>query len=95
MNTKSKSFALEKIIKAAYIKVFLNFSQSISILANLHLNWNELLTNFFSFLKSSSGNPQELLAFECVFKKGSKHNNVFSFFLKVITVMMRLFILKR
>jgi len=77
MNTKSKSFAFEKIINAAYIKVFLNFSQSISILANLHLNWNALLTNFFSFQKSSSGNPQEMLAFECVFQKGYKKHHFF------------------
>ena len=78
MNTKSKSFAVERILKAAYIKIFLNFSQSISILANLNLNWNALLTNFFTFLKSSSGNPQEVLAFECVFQKGTiKYKNIF------------------
>ena len=95
MNTKSKSFALDKIIKAAYIKIFVNFSQSISILSNLNLNWNDLLTNFFSFQKSSSGSPHELLAFECVFKKGYKTiKNVFSLFFKVIIVMMKLYLSK-
>ena len=40
-------FAYIKMLKAAYIKIFINYSQCISIINSLKLDWNDIFSKFF------------------------------------------------
>ena len=56
-----------KILTAAYIKIFINYSQCISIINSLKLNWNEIFSKFIEMHKIVSGGVHQVLSLECVF----------------------------
>lgn len=66
MNLQDKSFAIKKMITGAYIKVFINYSQTIAIINTLHLNWDEKLTALFNIHKTVSGGFQQVISIECL-----------------------------
>ena len=61
------SFAIKKMITAAYLKIFMNYSQTIAILNSLNLNWESKLMEMFNIHKAASGGFQNIVAFECFF----------------------------
>ena len=58
-------FAAEKTIKSAYIKIFTNYSQAISILTYLNFNLDEIEKPFV-VLKASSGSVHNIISLECI-----------------------------
>ena len=67
---KMKSeIAIKRMIRAAHIKIFLNYSQTLTIINALQINWNIDLSIFFSLNKTISGGAGQILTFEC-FAKG-------------------------
>ena len=56
------------MIMGAYIKILINYSQTIAILNNLHLNWGQTLSEMFIIQKVASGGLQQVIALECVLK---------------------------
>ena len=66
---KMKSeIAIKRMIRAAHIKIFLNYSQTLTIINALQINWNIVLWNFFSLNKTISGGAGQILTFECFVK---------------------------
>ena len=57
---------MEKILTGAYFKIYLNYSQIISIISTLNLTWNEKLTKFFQAYTLTSGNLQQMIALDCM-----------------------------
>ena len=66
MNLSNKSFAIQKMITAAYLKIFLNYSQTISIINSLHLNWNNEINYMFNLQNTVSGSFQNVISVECL-----------------------------
>ena len=64
---KDSSFAIKKMITAASLKIFMNYSQTITILNSLNLNWEQQLLNIFNIHKAASGGFQEVVSLECLF----------------------------
>ena len=64
---KNSSFAIKKMIIASSLKIFLNYSQTITILNSLNLNWEGKLLDIFNIHKAASGGFQEVLSLECLF----------------------------
>lgn len=66
---KMKSqIAIKRMVKAAHLKIFLNYSQTITIINTLQINWNIVLSNFFSLNKTISGGTGQIITFECFVK---------------------------
>ena len=74
---KNSSFAIKKMIIASSLKIFMNYSQTITILNSLNLNWEGQLLNIFNIHKAASGSFQEVLSLECLF---TGIHSVFVFF---------------
>jgi len=66
--SSNKEATLKKMIKGAYLKILLNYSQTITILTSLHLNWNYILLDFFNIHKVISGDVDQVINFECLVK---------------------------
>ena len=64
---KDSSFAIKKMMTAASLKIFMNYSQTITILNSLNLNWEQQLLNIFNIHKAASGGFQEIVSLECLF----------------------------
>jgi len=54
------------MITAAYLKIFLNYSQTISIINSLHLNWNNEINYMFNLQNTVSGSFQNVISVECL-----------------------------
>ena len=65
-----ESFAVRKMITAASLKIFMNYSQTIAILNTLDLNWENKLLEIFNIHKVASGGFQEVISVECFFTQG-------------------------
>ena len=61
------NFVIKKMLTAAHIKIFMNFSQTITILTSLNLNWQGHVLEMFNIHKSASGGFQEVVSVECFF----------------------------
>ena len=70
---KSPSFAIKKMITAATLKIFINYSQTITIINGLKFDWDVLLLNTLNLYKASAGSLQEVVSFECFFT-GYRHH---------------------
>ena len=66
MNLQDKSFAIKNMILGAYIKIFVNYSQTIAIIQTLNLNWDQKLSDMFYLHKTVSGGVQQVIALECL-----------------------------
>jgi len=66
MHLLNKNFALKRMILAAYVKVFVNYSQTIAIINTLHLNWDQKISDMLNLHKSVSGGVQQVIALECL-----------------------------
>ena len=66
MNLQDKNFVVKKMILGAYIKIFVNYSQTIAIINTLHLNWDQKLSDLFNIHKTVSGGVQQVVALECL-----------------------------
>ena len=66
MNLQDKSFAIKNMILGAYIKIFVNYSQTIAIIQTLNLNWDQKLSDMFNLHKTASGGVQQVIALECL-----------------------------
>ena len=66
MNLQDKDFVVKKMILGAYIKIFVNYSQTIAIINTLHLNWDQKLSDLFNIHKTVSGGVQQVVALECL-----------------------------
>ena len=62
-----QSFLIENMMTAACLKIFLNYSQTISILDSFNLNWDTKLLEIFNIHKVASGGLQEVASIECFF----------------------------
>jgi len=56
---------VQKMITAAYLNIFMNFSQTISIINGLHLNWQNQVLELFNISKTASGSFQQVVSIEC------------------------------
>jgi hypothetical protein len=68
MNLKDEHFAAKKMISGAYIKVLVNYSQTIAIINTLQLDWDQKLSDLFNLHKTVSGGVQQVIAIECLIK---------------------------
>jgi len=66
VNLQDKNFVVKKMILGAYIKIFVNYSQTIAIINTLHLNWDQKLSDLFNIHKTVSGGVQQVVALECL-----------------------------
>ena len=67
MKLQMKSYAIRKIMIAASFKIVLNYSQTITIIKKLDLNWSEYLADLFQVYHLGSGNLQQIVSIECLF----------------------------
>ena len=72
MKISKKNYYI-KMLTAAYLKIFINYSQCISIINSLKLDWNEIFSKFIETHKIVSGGVHQVLSLECVFS--GKSNN--------------------
>ena len=79
---KNPSFAIKKMITAAALKIFMNYSQTIAILNSLNLNWEGLLLEIFNIHKAASGGFQEVVSLECFFTGICINYFIFNFYLR-------------
>ena len=77
MKISNKDFTYKKMLTAAYIKIFINYSQCLSIINSLNLNWNEIFSRFFETHKILSGSVHQVLSLECVFSGFLKFYHLF------------------
>ena len=59
-------FALQKNMISAYMKIFVNYTQTITIINYLNLNWKNFVPEMFPALSVSSGNLKEVISIECL-----------------------------
>ena len=60
------SFAAQGMLLSAYMKIFVNFSQSIQIINSLNLNWDYFASILFPVFKISSGGIHRMISLECL-----------------------------
>ena len=77
MNLKDQNLAIKKMISAAYVKVYVNYSQTIAIINTLQLNWDQQISDIFNVHKVVSGGVQQVIGLECLIQG----QNFFFFFL--------------
>ena len=58
---------MKKMITAASLKIFMNYTQNIAILNSLNLNWESTILKMFNLHKAASGGLQDVVAVECFF----------------------------
>ena len=58
---------MKKMITAASLKIFMNYTQNIAILNSLNLNWNNIILEMFNIHKAASGGLQDVVSVECFF----------------------------
>ena len=58
-------YAIQNVMISATLKIFLNYSQSITIINYLNLDWKILASHIMPFYKVSSGNVSQMMALEC------------------------------
>jgi len=63
-----KGKVVDAFLISAYLKIFMNYIQIISILNDLELNWGKTLNNFFSFQKTLSGSVLKVISFDCLIR---------------------------
>ena len=61
------TFVIKKMITAASLKIFMNYTQNIAILNSLNLNWESTILEMFNIHKAASGGLQDVVAVECFF----------------------------
>lgn len=66
LSLTNRSLALNKILRAAFMKIFLNYMQCINFVSKLSFNWGSVLGSIFNFHSSVSG-TYEMIALECIF----------------------------
>lgn len=54
------------MMKAAFMKIFVNYMNGLMIINSLKLNWNDVFQNIFDLSETVSGNAGKLISFECV-----------------------------
>lgn len=54
------------MIKAARMKIFLNYTQTISIINSLNLNWGSIIKGTFGVVLSTSGNVNQIYGLNCL-----------------------------
>ena len=82
MQLSDKTYVVKKMITAAYLKIFMNYSQTISIMNSLQLNWDGKLLQLFSIYKSASGGFQQVISIECFITGFKSFKYFIIFFLK-------------
>ena len=68
MKFLDQEFAAQNIIISAYIKIFVNYSQFMTIINSLNLNWGDIVTGMFQIHKTVSGSLNQMISLECVLK---------------------------
>ena len=63
----NQSIVLKKIITAASLNIFMNYSQTITIIESLNLNWESQIMGIFNIYKTVSGGFQQIVSSECFF----------------------------
>ena len=53
------------MMKSALMKIFLNYTQTISILNSLKLNWGDIVKSSFGVVLSTSGNVSQVYGLDC------------------------------
>ena len=66
-NLNNQSFVIKNMINAASVKILMNYSQTISIINSLNLNWEGKLMEIFNVYKTASGGFQQVVSLECFF----------------------------
>ena len=70
----NQSIVLQKIITAASLNIFMNYSQTITIINSLDLNWENQMLEIFNIYRTVSGGFQQIVSIECFFT-GSPHKH--------------------
>lgn len=58
---------VKECLNSAYFKIFLNYTQLVSISQSLDLKWEKSLINFFKFTDTMSGAFLKVINIECLF----------------------------
>lgn len=66
MNLKNKHYASRKIVSAAVMKIFLNYTQTIAILKNLQLEWGDILSQLFGTVEATGGSINQVYGLDCL-----------------------------
>jgi len=68
------------------MKIFLNYTQTISILNNLKLNWSDIIKNTFGIVVTSSGNINQDFGLDCLLNVQKYSKN--SFYIKTLIAIL-------
>lgn len=58
---------VKECLNSAYFKIFLNYTQLVSISQSLDLKWEKSLVSFFQFTDTMSGAFLKVINIECLF----------------------------
>lgn len=65
-NTENKDVLISECWGSAYMKIFLNYLQLLSISNEVSLNWSETLSGLFTSQQIFSGSVIQILSLECL-----------------------------
>jgi len=68
MSNIEKDTQVTEFLSSAYLKIFLNYLQLITLISNLELNWTGFLTQIFDCGKVMTGSFLQIISFDCLFK---------------------------
>ena len=63
---QDQAFAFKKIMLAACMNIFVNYSQNMALINILNLNWKEIATNMFQVHKAVSASVHQMISFDCL-----------------------------
>lgn len=68
INSDDKKYVIKKSIESAYMKIMINYIQIVTICNSLKINWDSLLTKFYSVQNSVGGNIFKIVSLNCLLK---------------------------
>ena len=75
INSDDKKYVIKKSIESAYMKIMINYIQIVTICNSLKINWDSLLTKFYSVQNSVGGNIFKIVSLNCLLK-GKQYNMI-------------------
>ena len=57
-----------EFLSSAYLKIFLNYLQLLSLIGNLDLKWTKSMSQIFDIGKIMTGSFLQVISFDCLFK---------------------------
>ena len=65
---QDQGFAFKKIMIAACMNIYVNYSQNMSLINILNLNWKEIASSMFQVHKAVSASVHQMIALDCLIR---------------------------